>query len=139
MRYGILASAFDPIHPGHIFAIEQAIYAGVCDKILAALHIDPTVERPDKHKPFMTVEERQIMLSGMRYIGWCEIYKTEPELHGLMIRYRGEISVRIIGEDHKEDKNTGDDIDIPVFFAKRRNGWSSTEFIKRIQSCHLPS
>jgi glycerol-3-phosphate cytidylyltransferase len=132
-RLGILASAFDPFpHPGHLWAIQQALAADACDAILAALHEDPTVERPAKRKPTLTVEERTELLLACRHVHAVVTYRTEADLLEIMRNRRP--AVRILGEDHRHDHNTGDDLDppIPVFWAKRKPEWSGTQMARRI-------
>lgn len=130
MNLGIFASGFSPFHAGYVYAMKQAIDAGVCDGIMAAIHVDPTVERPDKRKPIETVLEREIILRAIRWVKAIRYYETEADLEEVMRVYQP--SVRILGEEYKGKENTGDRLGIPCFFAKRRPGWSGTEFCKRI-------
>lgn len=133
MRLGLFASAFDPFpHPGHLWSMRQAIEAGACDGILAAVHVDPSVERPEKRKPALTVEDRTELLLACRYVHAVVTYRTEADLLEIMRTRRP--AVRILGEDHRHDHNTGDDLapPIPVFWAARKPEWSGTEFSKRI-------
>lgn len=133
MILGLFASAFDPcLHPGHLWAIQQALASDACDAILAALHEDPTVERPEKRKPAFTVEERTELLLACRHVHAVVTYRTEADLLEIMRTRRP--AVRILGEDHRHDRNTGDDLapPIPVFWAARKPEWSGTEFSKRI-------
>lgn len=133
MRLGLFASAFDPFpHPGHLWSMRQAIEAGACDGILAAVHVDPSVERPEKRKPALHISDRMMLLGAIQCVKRVVFYGTEADLGTLMQHCRP--AVRIIGEDHKSDHNTGDDLDppIPVFWAARKPEWSGTEFSKRI-------
>lgn len=132
-KLGILASAFDPFpHPGHLWTIQQALAADACDAILAALQEDPTLERPQKRKPALSVEERTQLLLACRYVHAVVPYRTEADLLEILRDRRP--AVRIIGEDHRHDRNTGDDLEppIPVFWAKRKPAWSGTEMARRI-------
>lgn len=132
-RLGLLASAFDPWpHPGHILAMRQALAANTCDAILAALHEDPTVERPGKRRPALTVEERTELLLACRYVHAVVTYRTEADLLEILRTRRP--AVRIIGQDHLHDHNTGDELvpPVPVFWAQRKPEWSGTQFARRI-------
>lgn len=129
-RLGLLASSFDPLHAGTVWAMQQAIEAGVCDGIIAALHIDPSVERQHKAKPVSTVEERTVLLRALRYVVTVEPYMTERELLALLQRLNP--CVRIQGDDYKGKRFTGDNLGIQVFYAARRPEWSATEFRRRM-------
>ena len=50
-RNGVIAGAFDVIHPGYILLFMDA--KKVCDQLFIAIHIDPSVERPEKQKPVL--------------------------------------------------------------------------------------
>lgn len=131
-RYGFFASSFDPFpHPGHLWAMEQAVLSGQCDYIIAAIHADPTRERPWKHPTVCTVEERRQMLSAIRMVDTVLIYASEPEL--LLLLKTTDHDVRILGDDYigKPDF-TGSELGKPVFYAKRKPDWSSTNFMDRI-------
>lgn len=134
MRLGLSASAFDLIHPGYLYAWQQALAAGACDAILAALHEDPSEERPSKRRPAMTVEERTELLLACRHVHVVVTYRTEQDLWKLI--YRLKPACLIIGEDHQYDRVTGADL-APVFWAKRKPEWSGTEFARRIHDAYL--
>lgn len=129
VRLGLLASAFDPWHPGYVYTIRQAILSGRCDGILAALHVDPSVERPEKRRPAMTVDERREILLGCRWVECVETYATEHDLAELVWAFQP--ALRILGQDAIRKPITGAVSRIPVFYAVRRPGWSGTEFARR--------
>lgn len=132
MTLGLLASAFCPFpHPGAIWAMQQAIEAGVCEGILAALHIDPSLER-GKPKPALTVEERGYLLASIKYVAEVVPYETEQDLYDLILAVRP--SVRVLGDDYIGKPYAGDDLPIPVFYAKRRPDWSGTVFRERLRA-----
>ncbi len=66
MRLGVIAGNFDIIHPGYMKMFKEC--KANCDKFLVFLHTDPTIERPEKIKPILSVEERTEILQGIRYI-----------------------------------------------------------------------
>ena len=134
MRLGILASAFDPIHCGHLWAMQQALDADVCDGILAAVHVNPTTENPRKRKPATTVDERLLLVRAIRYVESVAIYHTENELRLLIERERP--AVLIVGDDNRDDPVTGAEF-APIFWAARRPDWSGTEFSRRIAEAYL--
>ena len=50
MKIGITFSAFDLLHAGHITMLEDA--KRQCDYLICGLQTDPTLDRPDKNKPY---------------------------------------------------------------------------------------
>jgi glycerol-3-phosphate cytidylyltransferase len=110
--------------------MEQAIEAGACTGIIAALHEDPSLER-GKPKPVLTLEERGYLLSQLRHV--CEVipYHTEQDLYDLILTVRP--SVRILGDDYVGEPYVGDNLPIPVFYARRRSDWSGTRFRERLR------
>ena len=46
MVTGFTASTFDLLHAGHILMLREA--KTVCDYLICALQIDPTIDRPEK-------------------------------------------------------------------------------------------
>lgn len=130
MRLGLHASAFDPFpHPGHLFAWQQALDAGACDGIVAAIHEDPSIERPEKRRPAMTVMERIAILEQFRVVQTVAVYDTEQQLRDLI--RGGKPACLIVGEDHRDDPVTGAEF-APVFWAKRNPEWSGTKIARRI-------
>ena len=126
MKIGLFASAFNPLHAGHLWAMQQAIAAGACDKILAAVNANPAGKRP----PIWTAEERAVMVDCVPCVAGISIYHSEQQLRELIADIRP--AAIIVGEDHRNDPVTGADLGIPIFWAKRRPGWSSTEFVDAI-------
>ena len=66
MIKGVIAGNFDVIHPGYINIFKEC--KENCDHFTILLHSDPTIERPNKLKPVLTVEERIEVLSSIKYI-----------------------------------------------------------------------
>lgn len=126
MKIGILASPFNPIQPGHLLAMKQAIECGACDRIFAAVNANPVGKRP----PIWTAEERAWMINCVPCVVGVRVYYGETDLREFISVYRP--AVLVVGEDHRNDTVTGADLGIPIFWAKRRPGWSSTEFVDAI-------
>lgn len=130
MRLGMHASAFDPFpHPGYLYAWQQAIDAGACDGIVAAIQVDPSVERPEKRRPALTVKERIAILEQFRVVQTVCVYENERQL--LELIKSGRPACLIVGEDHRDDPVTGADL-APVFWAQRKPEWSGTKIARRI-------
>lgn len=127
---GVIAGAFDVLHPGYIKMFKDA-KENACDKLIILLHEDPSVERPEtKLKPILNVSERVELLLSLRYIDEVIPYKTEAELYELLKGLNP--NVRIIGTDYHGKKFTGDDLEIPLYYHKRDHEWSATAYKKAV-------
>ena len=97
-----------------------------CDHFTILLHSDPSIERPEKLKPILTLDERIEVLSSIKYIDDIQSYTYESELYELIIK--GEYSVRFLGDDYRNKSFTGDDLNINIHYLDRGHGWSTTKF-----------
>ncbi len=123
---GVIAGAFDVIHPGYIYLFNECKQH--CDHFLLLLHEDPSIERSEKMKPILSIKERKLILSSLRQIDEIITYKTEDDL--LKILKNRKIDIRFQGDDYKEKNFTGQELDIPIHFLDRSHGWSTTKFKK---------
>ena len=125
---GIITGAYDIIHPGYVKLFEE--FNNACEYQFVLLHDDPTIERPEKLKPILSVDERIDIISP--YLNTCffMVYNTEDELYQLIESLRPDI--RVLGSDYIGKRFTGDDLDIPVKWIDRSHGWSTTKFKKLI-------
>lgn len=128
MKVGFLAGNFDVIHPGYIKMFKDS--KSVCEHLIVGLHTDPSIERPSKIKPILSVEERTEMLLSVEYIDEVIPYDTEDQLFSLLDFLRPD--VRILGSDYKDRSFTGDDLGIPIHYHERDHEWSTTKFKKLI-------
>ena len=124
MKKGFVAGNFDVIHPGYIKMFKEC--KANCDHFTILLHSDPSIERAEKLKPILTLNERIEVLSSIKFIDDIKSYTYEIELYELI--KKGEYSVRFLGDDYKNKSFTGDDINIPVHYLNRDHGWSTTKF-----------
>ena len=130
MTIGITASTFDLLHAGHVLMLKEA--KEVCDYLICALHVDPSLERPTKNRPVQTLYERFIQLEAVKYVDKIIPYQTEDELMNILLT--NNINVRIIGEDYAGKPFTGDELkDIKIYYNNRKHTYSSTELRKRIK------
>jgi glycerol-3-phosphate cytidylyltransferase len=129
LKCGIIASAFDVIHPGYIRMFKDAkLY---CNHLTVALHEDPSVERSIKLKPVQTVEERKEILQSIRYVDNVVTYKVEEEY--LNYLKSGEYNVRFLGTDYKTRPYTGPEIPIDIVWLDRESHeYSSTRLKTQI-------
>ena len=92
---GVIAGAFDAIHPGYIYLFNECKQH--CDHFLLLLHEDPSIERSEKMKPILSIKERKLILSSLRQIDEIITYKTEDDL--LKILKNRKIDIRFQGDD----------------------------------------
>ena len=124
MIKGFTAGNFDVIHPGYIKLFKECFEN--CNHFTIFLHSDPSIERPSKLKPILTLEERIEILESIKYISDIKTYTYESELYELI--KKGNYNIRFLGDDYKNKKYTGDDLDIKIHFLNRDHGWSTTKF-----------
>jgi len=129
-KVGITAGAFDLCHAGHVLMFEEA--KTVCDYLIVALHTDPSIDRQHKNKPIMSVEERMIILRGIRWIDEIITYDTEADLLKLLSNNTIGIDIRILGMEYKDKPYTGRGLPLPVYYNTRGHSYSSTELRSRV-------
>ena len=129
MIKGFTAGAADLLHAGHLIMLKEV--KAQCDYLIFGLQTDPSIDRPDKHKPIETVEERMIRLQSCKYVDKIMVYDTEADLYNLLKELKPDI--RFLGEDWKGKHFTGDDLNIKVIFNSRKHDYSSSNLIQRIK------
>ena len=127
-KIGVIAGNFDVIHPGYIHMFDEC--KSYCDTLLLLLHDDPSIERPEKIKPILSLTERTMILNSLNQIDRIITYKTESDLYEILMK--NKIDVRFLGDDYRDKSFTGDDLDIPIHFLDRSHGWSTTKLKKLI-------
>ena len=125
---GVIAGNFDVIHPGYIHLFNEC--KEFCTELIILLHEDPSIERPEKLKPILNLDERMIILSSLKQIDQIIPYKLETDLYQLLLNL--DIYIRFLGDDYKSKPFTGDDLNIPIHFLDRSHGWSTTKFKNKI-------
>ena len=125
---GVIAGNFDVIHPGYIYMFDEC--KKHCDILLLLLHDDPSIERPEKIKPILDLNERNMILSSLKQIDRIITYQIESDLYDIL--KKEQIDIRFLGDDYKDKAFTGDDLDIPIHYLDLSHGWSTTKFKKMI-------
>ena len=134
MKKGITFGAFDLFHAGHVLMLEEA--KTVCDYLIVCIQSDPSLDREEKNKPVQSIIEREIQVSGCRYVDEVIIYDTEVDL--LNIIDEVDWDVRILGEEYKDKDFTGRDQTLErCHFNKRPYTFSSSELRKRVSKEHF--
>jgi glycerol-3-phosphate cytidylyltransferase len=126
---GFTCGSFDLLHAGHLLMLEEV--RKQCDYLVVGLQDDPSVDRPHKHKPIETLEERLIRLRSCKYVDSVFVYTTERSLYSLIRKLNP--SIRFVGADWKGKHFTGDDLPIKVVYNSRDHNYSSSNLIKRIR------
>jgi glycerol-3-phosphate cytidylyltransferase len=127
-KTGVIAGNFDVIHPGYIKMFKEC--KSYCQQFVILLHVDPSIERPEKLKPILTKEERTEILTSIKWIDSIAYYTYEKELVELLKGLQPDI--RFLGDDYRGRTYTGFELDIPVHYLNRDHGWSTTKFKKLI-------
>lgn len=125
---GIVAGAFDIIHPGYIKMFQECKLN--CTHLTIALHEDPSFSRPNKLKPVQTVDERKEILRAIKYIDDIVVYQSEDTYHHYL--KSGNYDIRFLGSDYCDGNYTGKDIDISVIFVDRSHEYSTTKLKNKI-------
>ena len=134
MKKGITFGAFDLFHAGHVLMLEEA--KAVCDYLIVCIQTDPSLDREEKNKPVQSIIEREIQVSGCRYVDEVIIYDTEVDL--LNIIDEVDWDVRILGEEYKDKNFTGRDQTLErCHFNKRPHTFSSSELRERVSKEHF--
>lgn len=141
LTIGIVFSAFDLLHAGHVAMLAEA--KNHCDYLIAGLQTDPTIDRSlSKNRPVQTIVERQIQLASCRYVDEIVIYQTEKDLIDLLLTL--PVDVRILGDEYRTIDFTGrqecEDLGIELFYNSRNHSFSTTDLRKRVaeaEKCKL--
>jgi len=134
MKIGIIAGNFDCIHPGYIKMFNEI--KKHCESVYVLLQTDPTIERPEKCKPILSVDERMEILLSLRQIDGVSTYTLESELYNTLKKFSNHNSednyvskyIRFLGDDYIGKSFTGNDLNIEVRYLNRDHGWSTTKY-----------
>jgi glycerol-3-phosphate cytidylyltransferase len=129
VKRGITASTFDLLHAGHILMLKEA--KSVCNYLVVALQVDPTIDRPNKNQPVQSFYERWVQLSAVKYVDEIIPYSSESELLTILQNYN--IDIRILGDEYEHKIFTGRELHMEYHYNKRTHGYSSTELRERIK------
>jgi glycerol-3-phosphate cytidylyltransferase len=132
MKIGFNCSSFDLLHAGHVTMLK--IEKELCDYLVVALQIDPTVDRPgSKNKPVQSAYERYVQLQACKYVDEILIYETEFDL--LQLLQTQTIHIRFLSEEYLNRDFTGKqyclDTGVELHYHKRGHKYSSSELRAR--------
>lgn len=130
-KIGITCSTFDLFHAGHVKMLEEA--KQICDYLIVALQVDPTLDRPEKNKPIQTVVERYIQVMACEHVDEIVPYVTEADLEDIFSSF--DLDVRIIGDEYRVKDFTARKIcadrNISIYYNKRDHRFSSSDLRRR--------
>ena len=133
MIKGITFGAFDLFHAGHVLMFEEA--KTVCEHLIVCIQTDPSIDRENKNSPVQSIVERQIQVTGCRYVDEVLIYDSEKDV--LDILNTKEWDIRIIGDEYKEKNYTGREYckenGIEIYYNSRDHRFSSSGLRKQIK------
>ncbi len=133
MKIGLVCSAFDMLHAGHMLMLKDA--KTHCDVLVVGLQDDPSVTPVSyrgkaKEKPVLSLSERRTLLEGIRYIDRIFEYDTEENLFE-RIKDLGP-HIRILGSDWRGKHATGQEFAQIIYYHERTHSYSTTEIKRRI-------
>ena len=131
MIKGYTSGAMDLLHAGHILFLKAC--KEQCDVLVIGLHVDPSLEVPDKNKPIETLEERMIRLEGCKYVDEVYVYDTELAQAELLKRVKPDI--RFKGGDHRNEPCVGHDY--RLVFIPRDHLYASGNLRQRIAEAEM--
>ena len=126
LKKGIVAGAFDLIHPGYVRLFKEA--KEHCNHLTIALHENPSIARPQKLPPIHTIDERKEILNSIKYVDDIVVYQKEETF----LNYLNDYDVRFLGDDYLDGSYTGKDINIEIVWLNRRHGYSTSKLKQKI-------
>lgn len=130
---GFTSVVGDFLHAGHVLMLDEC--KRHCDYLYVGLISDPTIDRPEKHKPIQSLFERYIQLSSNRNVDEVIPLSGEDDLE-LALKSL-PINIRFVGRDYLNKDFTGkkicDERGIKIFYNDRTHGLSSSELRERIK------
>lgn len=114
-QHGVVAGAFDVIHPGYIYLLREA--KELCHKVTVLLH--------DKPNQVFELSNRATVLLALKYVDDVIPYTSEQGLDELLLKLKPD--VRIVGNDHK-GKSSRQELGIKTIYHDREHLWSATRY-----------
>ncbi len=133
MKVGLVCSAFDLLHAGHVLMLKDA--KAHCDVLVAGLQIDPSITPASyrgkkKAPPILSLAERRTILEGIKYVDKIFEYDTEENLLEIIKNFGPHI--RILGSDWRDKHATGEEFAESVYYHERAHDYSTTDIKKRV-------
>lgn len=105
-----------------------------CQYLIVGLQSNPHIDRKHKNIPIMSMDERRIILQGIKYIDEIKEYDTEAQVVALVRELKP--NMYFIGEDWRNKEFSAqkacDELGIKIQYLSRNHCYSSSELRKRI-------
>lgn len=131
MKIGFACGVFDIFHAGHVLMLKEC--KENCDYLIVAVNRAENLSsaiNPGKRKPVFSVEERKLILSNSRYVDEVVEYNSEDELYKILSTSR--IDIRFLGDDYRQKRITGTELNIPIHYINRSHGFSTSFVVESI-------
>ena len=126
VKKGIIAGAFDLIHPGYVRLFKEA--KDHCNHLTIALHENPNIGRPHKMVPVQSLEDRKEILRSIKYVDDIVVYQAEDTF----LDYLKDYDVRFLGDDYADGSYCGKDLPIEIVFVSRDHDYSTSRLKEKI-------
>ena len=127
MINGFVCGVFDMYHAGHVMMLKEC--RGNCDYLIVAVNEAENINtkiNPGKKLPLYSIEERVMIMESCKYVDKVLTYNSEDELLALMKKYSPDI--RFLGDDYREKKITGSELNIRIHYTDRSHGLSTSKY-----------
>tara|TARA_B110000495_G_C22840496_1_gene490210 strand:+ start:147 stop:554 length:408 start_codon:yes stop_codon:yes gene_type:complete len=127
MINGFVCGVFDMYHAGHVMMLKEC--RGNCDYLIVAVNEAENINtkiNPGKKLPLYSIEERVMIMESCKYVDKVLSYNSEDELLALMKKYSPDI--RFLGDDYREKKITGSELNIRIHYTDRSHGLSTSKY-----------
>lgn len=139
MTIGFYPGSFDLCHAGHMLAFKEARQH--CKYLIVGLQSNPNNDRKHKNIPIMSMEERRIILNGIKYIDEIQRYDTEVQVVALVKELKP--SIYFIGEDWKNKEFSAQktclELGIKIHYLSRNHAYASSTLRKKIYAAERES
>ena len=119
---------FDILHRGHLDYLERSRNLG--DRLIVGINSDESIRRlKGNSRPINNEEDRRYMLQSLRFVDHVYIF-YEDTPYELIKQLKPDVLTK--GGDYRVDQIVGRDIAKLTVSLKLRDGYSTTNIIKRI-------
>ena len=96
----LVGGAFNLLHPGHLYFLEEAKKYG--DELIVVIATDETVSRKKGFRPVFSAEERKVLVEGLKPVDRAVIGFDEEEFVKIVEIERPDVIV--LGKDQEISK-----------------------------------